>query len=111
MVIKLGFDSVWISRIMTCVTMVSYSVLVNGHPRSRFRPTRGLRQGDSISPYLYLICAEELSILLNEAENNNLIKGVKVARNSPTINHLFFVDDSIVFYKAKMKEWFKSKFP
>lgn len=60
---KLGFNEVWISKIMTCVTIVSYSVLANGQPSQVLTPTKGVRQGDLISPYLYLICVECLSSL------------------------------------------------
>lgn len=82
---------------MHCVIIFFNSILVNGQPGSVFKPTRGLRQGDPISSYLYLICAEGLSTLLNEAENVNKIRGVKVARESLTINHIFFEDDNIIF--------------
>jgi len=53
---------------MMCVTTVSYSVLLNGEPKGRIVPTRGLRQGDSISPYLFLSCAEGLSAMLRKVE-------------------------------------------
>lgn len=102
---ELGFNEKWISRRMTCVTIVSYVVLVNGQPGSTFKPTRGLCVVDPIFLYLYLICVERLSFFFNEAENVPKIKGIKVARDSHTINHLFFIDDSIVFCKAKANEW------
>lgn len=64
MMCKLGFNKDWISQIMTCVKTVSYLVLVNGQPGATFSPSRGLRQGDLISLYFYLICAEGLNSLL-----------------------------------------------
>lgn len=109
MMLKLGFDEVWISRIMTCVTNISYFVRINGQPCSMIRPSRGLHQGDPIFLYRYLIFAEGLSSLLNEAEKAHKIWGVKVARNSPSINYLYFVDGSIAFDRAKIKECKRSK--
>jgi hypothetical protein len=61
---KNGFADLWIALIMKCVTTVSYSVLVNGIPHGKIHPTRGIRQGDPLSPYLFLICVEGLSSLL-----------------------------------------------
>ena len=66
---KLGFQDRWISLMMMCVTTVSYSVLINGEPKGSIVPTQGLRQGDPISPYLFLLCAEGLSAMLRKNEN------------------------------------------
>jgi hypothetical protein len=73
---KLGFHERWISLIMKCVSTVSYRVRVNGELTDESTPTRGLRQGDPLSPYLFLICAEGLSSLLNSTEEQGSIKGV-----------------------------------
>ncbi|XP_021734157.1 uncharacterized protein LOC110700882 [Chenopodium quinoa] len=69
MMLKLGFDVNFVALIMRCLSSVSYSLLVNGFPSDRFVPTRGLRQGDPISPFLFLICAEGFSALLRNAES------------------------------------------
>lgn len=94
---RLEFNEGWISKIMTCVKSMSYVVLVNGQPDPRFTHSRRFRQCDPISPYLYIIYAEDLSSLLNEAERSSKIKGVEMAHGSPSINHIFFVENSIVF--------------
>ena len=89
---------------MMCIKSVSYSVLLNGEARGLIRPTRGIRQGDPISPYLFLLCGEGLSAMLKQAENRGSINGVSVCRRAPRISHLLFADNSLVFCKANMTE-------
>jgi len=67
--LKLGFHEGFVSPVMRCVTSVSFSIKVNGALSSVFRPTRGIRQGDPISPYLFLLCAEGLSSLLKSTSS------------------------------------------
>ena len=64
---RMGFASQWINLIMMCVRRTQYAVLVNGTLTGRIPPTRGIRQGDPISPYLFLLCAEVLSTLISKA--------------------------------------------
>jgi hypothetical protein len=66
---------------MRCVTSVSYSVLINGMPYGKIIPTRGIRQRDPLSPYLFLLCAEGLRSLLGKAELEKKITGVPIATN------------------------------
>ena len=65
--LKLGFQESWVALIMECITMMSYSILVNGELKGMINPSRGLRQGDPLSPYLFLFCAEVLNALLCNA--------------------------------------------
>jgi hypothetical protein len=88
-----------------CVSTVQYAVLVNGNPGEPFSPSRGLRQGDSISPYLFLFCAEVLSSLLLQAESKGIISGVPTSPKGPKSSHLFFADDCIIFCKSNHVEW------
>ena len=72
---KFGFSNKWVSLIMECVSSVSYSLVVNGTKCGNFKPSRGLRQGDPLSPYLFLLCVEGLSCLIEDGKEEGKIKG------------------------------------
>jgi hypothetical protein len=69
MMSRLGFSAQWIKLVMNCIMSILYSVVVNGEPNGMIYPLRGLRQGDTLSPYLFLLCGEGLSALLHRAES------------------------------------------
>ncbi|XP_028068804.1 uncharacterized protein LOC114271378 [Camellia sinensis] len=101
---RMGFNQLFVDTIVHCISSVSYSVLVNGSPIKKFVPTRGLRQGDPLSPYLFVLCAEGLSALIKRAEGEGKLTGVAVCRGSPRVSHLLFADDSLLFGAANMQE-------
>ncbi|XP_062079895.1 uncharacterized protein LOC133784618 [Humulus lupulus] len=79
---------------------VRYSFQINGVIYGEVIPSRGLRQGDPLSPYLFLVCAEGFSSLLQQAESRKEIKGLRLANTAPFITHLFFADDSLIIVQA-----------
>ena len=105
----MGFNKNWINLIMKCISSVSYSVIINGTAYGNITPTRGLRQGDPLSPYLFLLCVEGFSALIHDAAKNNQLQGIGICRGAPKITHLFFVDDSFLFCQANGNECNKLK--
>lgn len=101
----MGFAKKWITWMMWCIRSVQYKVLLNGQPKGHIIPNRGLRQGDPLSPYLFILCMEALIANVRKAEWEKKLTGLKIARASPAISHLLFVDDSLFFCKATMEEW------
>ena len=101
---KMGFRERWINLVMDCVKTVSYSVLVNGDPCGMIFPTRDIRQGDSLSPVLFLLCIKGLNDLIKKADLQGDIHGYSLCRRGPKLTHLLFADDSLIFCRATMEE-------
>ena len=86
-----------------CVSTASFSILVNGSPARFFRNSRGLRQGDPLSPYLFVIGMEAFSRLLKRAVEGNYLSGSKIAERGgveTSISHLLYTDDTLLFCAA-----------
>ena len=98
--LRMDFHETWVAMIMQCITTVSYSIMVNGEPKGLIHPSRGLRQGDPLSPFLFLFCAEGLNALLTQAARTGEIRGYSICRSGPKITHLFFADDCLLFCRA-----------
>ena len=98
----MGFNQRWISLISMCIRSVTYSILLNGQPHGFISPQRGLRQGDPLSPYLFLLITEGLHGLLKRVEMVGGLRGVSLCPAGPRISHLLFADDSLIFCKASM---------
>ena len=69
-----------------------------------FQPSRGLRQGDPLSPYLFLFVADALSSILQKAVQDNVIEELKISRHAPGISHLLFADDALLFFRANAEK-------
>ena len=101
---KLGFHERWIGLIMRRITTISYYVLINGVAHGNIMPLRGLRQGDPLSFYLFLLCADGFSSLINKAVRSHTMNGLSICRGCLMISHLFFANDSLLFCKVSSQE-------
>ena len=98
---SLGFHDTWTKWIKECISTVSYSILINNESHGFFKPSRGLRQGDPLSPYLFTICMDVLAkrlFTISLSPKTGL--GIKIAPNAVRIPCLLFADDSLLFCKA-----------
>ncbi|XP_060211956.1 uncharacterized protein LOC132639530 [Lycium barbarum] len=100
LLLKMDLHENFVTWMMKCVTIPTYRFKINGDIAGEVKPTRGLRQGDPLSPYLILLCAEGLSRILNQAEVLGDIQSLRLIRGGPTVNHIFFADDSFIFCNA-----------
>lgn len=94
-----NFSNNMIQLIMSCVTTVTTRVLINGEPSPPITPSRGIRQGDPLSPYLFILTMEMLSCRISNAVANNLWKPLTINHKTPPTSHLFFADDIIITSK------------
>ena len=82
----LGFAERWITWVMKCIDSVPYSFLINGSPQGLVKPSRGIRQGDPLSLFLFILCAEALIHTMNQAEQRGSLTGMKIALSCPQSN-------------------------
>ncbi|XP_028117415.1 uncharacterized protein LOC114315043 [Camellia sinensis] len=104
MLSSFGFQNKWTRWIKECLQSSRVSILVNGSPTAEFCPENGLRQGDPLSPFLFIIVAEGLNMLFQRAKDLGLINGVVIGTRRINVTHLQFTDDIIVFYEAEEQE-------
>ena len=119
---KMGFGEKWIGWIKGCISIASFSILINGSSMGFFNNSRGLRQGDPLSLYFFVLGMEAFSLMINKAVDGGYLSGYKFRgrnRRKGLVSHLLFVDDTLVFYKdfedqivylSWILAWFKALF-
>ncbi|XP_048496063.1 uncharacterized protein LOC125495441 [Beta vulgaris subsp. vulgaris] len=98
--LAIGFDEKTTNLCMECITTTTTSILINGRPSREFTPSRGIRQGDPLSPYIFIICMEMLSKLIHKSCEDNKWKPFVIRGGTSKISHLMFADDLILFGEA-----------
>ena len=104
---KMGFGERWIGLIKWSITTVSFSVIVNGSPTGYFKSTRGLRQGDPFSRYLFVPGMEVFLILINKAASVGFLSSFNLKGRTGEevhVTHLLFADDTLVFCKDSREQ-------
>ncbi|KAM1528719.1 hypothetical protein ACFX1Z_018024 [Malus domestica] len=101
---KMGFVPLFCRWIKECISIASFSILVNETPTGYILPKKGLRQRDPLSPYLFLLCTDEFSMLIMNGLEQGVLNGFRVLPNGVTITPLFFADDSVLFGNAIVDE-------
>lgn len=102
--LKLGIDEQCVRLAKETVCTASYLVLINGEPRGHITPSRGIKQGDPLCPYLFMLCAEGLSSLIPHAVAFQNLHGILSCTNGVCISHLLFAYDSFIFCQATKGE-------
>ncbi|BBH04509.1 transposable element gene [Prunus dulcis] len=101
---EIGIRGKLLVLIMQCIKSVRYQAILNGELTGRFSPNAGIRQGNPLSPYIFVLCMEKHSHIIIEHISSGTWKPVMVARNGPAISHLFFADDLILFREASIHQ-------
>lgn len=90
---QMGFPDLWCKWIHGILSSARSSVLVNGSPTFEFQCGKGMRQGDPISPFLFLMVMEALSCMMKKAERGCAVSGVSLPNGGPSLTHLLYADD------------------
>lgn len=101
----MNFSPKWKRWMMEYVFLASAKVLVNANPSGVFKLERGLRQGDPLSPFLYLIVAEGLSVLVNRAVETRQLESAELGHQKLKISHIQYADDMIFLTSGDPKNW------
>jgi hypothetical protein len=99
-----GFHPTWIQWITSLISSSFFSILLNGTPTSTFNPSRGIRQGHTLSPFLFILMAEGLSRSIKLVVHNNFLKGIFFHNMNPPLSHTQFVDDTTLMEEPTLRE-------
>jgi len=102
--LKLGFSERWVSLVKQCISSVSFRINVNEELCEPFLPTRGIRQGDLLSLYLFIIMANLLSFLMTKVVEDGTVRGIKLNSSCLILSHLLFSNDAIFFLDGITQE-------
>lgn len=86
---------------LQCASTVEYNIVYGEFEMGPIKSSQGLKQGDPLSPYLFIICAKGLTALIKEYEVQHWPHGIRICRRAPVISHMLFTDDSYLFCKAE----------
>ncbi|KAK1422577.1 hypothetical protein QVD17_17860 [Tagetes erecta] len=103
--LQMNFPKRWRSWVMGILKSSKASVLINGSPTKEFYYSRGVRQGDPLSPFIFLVVMEAFNWVMNKASSIGLFRGIQLPNNGPKLSHFLFADDVII-----LGEWSKSNF-
>ncbi|CAL1400244.1 unnamed protein product [Linum trigynum] len=99
-----GFGEIWCSWSKECISTVRFNILFNRSPTEGFTPSRGIRQGDSLSPLLFILMTNALSFLVEKSIELKHLKGLKLNQNCPRLTHCLFAVDTVFFGEASLRE-------
>jgi len=98
-----GFDDRWTTWIMSMISTPTMSILLNGTPTETFKPSYGLKQGDPLTAFLFIIVVGGLGRLIKERLSSGEVKGLRLSGEELTITHQQFVDDVMMYSQSNLK--------
>lgn len=104
MMMTMGFDSNFCNLVYSCISTMESSLLINGGIAGQIKPSRGLRQGDPLSPLLFILCSETFSKILVKTEMERNFHSIKVARGASAISYLMYANSLLIACRARKKE-------
>ncbi|CAL1383537.1 unnamed protein product [Linum trigynum] len=99
-----GFDKRWCRWVSSCIRTVNFSILFNGEAAEEFKLSRGIRQGDPLSPFLFILMSNALTFLIDKAVSQNQLKGIRLNARCPILTHCLFADETVILGKADHQE-------